>query len=179
MILISAALIVCLAVCFLSAVLLSKLHPRGELQPIAPGDFRMVTRYGPMERLLEEADCRFLASHPAVGRKVAAKMRTHRREIFRGYLNCLSKDYARICASIRLIMLQSGIDRPDLAKALLRNRLIFTAALAGVEFRLAMHACGWGTVEVRQLVASLEGMRQQLDLLAAAGPGLQPASVAA
>ncbi|MDQ6708219.1 MAG: hypothetical protein M3Z85_19860 [Acidobacteriota bacterium] len=136
----------------------------------------MVARYGPMERLLQNSDYGFLASHPAIGRKAAAKIRTQRRQIFRGYLNCLSKDYARICASIRQIMLQSGIDRPDLAKALFRNRLIFAAALAGVEFRLALHVCGWGIVDIRPLVASLDGMRQQLDRLASAEIGGHPAT---
>lgn len=139
----------------------------------------MTARYGPMQRLLEEGDYRFLASHPAIGKKGAAKIRARRREIFRGYLRCLGRDYARVCASIRSTMVQSEIDRPDLAKALLRNRLIFTAALAGVECRLAMHACGWGTIDARPLVAALEGMRRQLDLLASVGIGLQPIQSAA
>ncbi|MDQ2900477.1 MAG: hypothetical protein M3Y07_11865 [Acidobacteriota bacterium] len=139
----------------------------------------MATRYSPMQRLLEDADYRFLCSHPAIGKKAAASIRARRRAIFRAYLNCLSRDYARVCASIRLTMIECEIDRPDLAKALFRNRLIFAAALAAIECRLAMHACGWGTIDARQLVASLEGMRQQLDRLASAGMGIQPALGAA
>lgn len=76
-------------------------------------------------------------------------------------------------------MVESSVDRPDLAKALLRNKAIFTAALFAVEFRLALHACGWGTVDVRGMVASLEGARQQLDTLVSGGMGLQPALGAA
>ncbi len=138
-----------------------------------PGN--VAARYAPMQRLLDESEYRFLAAHPAFGKTRARRIRAERREIFRAYLRCLGRDYARVCASIRIVMMESGVDRPDLAKALLRNRAIFTAALVGIEFRLTLHACGVGTIDVSPLVASLEGMRRTLDNLASAGAVLQPA----
>src|SRR3989442_1053781 len=42
-------------------------------------------RYKPMERLLEPADQRFLASHRAYNRGMARRFRANRVEIFRGY----------------------------------------------------------------------------------------------
>jgi len=41
--------------------------------------------------------------------------------MFRGYLRCLTKDYARLLSGIREMMVESGVDRPDLAKALVRK----------------------------------------------------------
>ena len=168
--------VVLLTLLLVFGVLFRKLSYTGaRWQPTHPATGGVAARYAPMQRLLDEGEYRFLAAHPAFGKTRARKIRAERRDIFRAYLRCLGRDYARVCASIRMVMMESGIDRPDLAKALLRNRTIFTAALVGIEFRLALHACGVGTIDVRPMVASLEGMRRTLENLANAGVGLQPA----
>jgi hypothetical protein len=59
-------------------------------------------------------------------------------------------------------MIMSRQDRPDLAKALLKRRLVFTYALMVTEWSLALHGLGLGTVDVSRLVGSLDGMRIQL-----------------
>ena len=165
-----------LTILFLFGVLFRKLsHTGARWQPMPAAPVRVAARYAPMERLLDESEYRFLASHPAFGKTRARKIRAQRREIFRAYLHCMSRDYARVCASIRMVMMESGLDRPDLAKALLRNRTIFAAALVGIELRLALHACGVGTIDIRPMIASLEGMRTTLESLANTGIGLPSA----
>lgn len=166
-------------VIFLAAFFCSRIFAGGVARPLPNAGHRAMMRYAPMQRLLDNTDYRFLAMHPAFGKARARALRARRRRVFRGYLRCLSRDYARVCASIRNVMIESGIDRPDLAKALLRNRAVFTAALFAIEFRLILHACGWGTVDVRDMVSALEGMRRQLDTLVTGGIGLQPSFGAA
>ncbi len=171
-----ASAVVLLALLFAFGVLFKRLsHTGARWQPVHPASALVATRYAPMQRLLDERDYRFLAAHPAFGKTRACKIRAERREIFRAYLRCLGRDYARVCACIRMVMMESGMDRPDLAKALFRNRTLFAAALVGIELRLAVHALGIGTIDVRPMVASLEGMRRTLENLANAGAGLQPA----
>jgi hypothetical protein len=56
-------------------------------------------------------------------------------------------------------------DRPDLARNILKQRLMFSWALWGVEVRLALQTVGLGTVDVRGLVGAMESMREQLRYL--------------
>lgn len=171
-----AAAVALFTLLFVFGVLFRRLsHTGANWRPVHPPTGGVAARYAPMQRLLDESEYRFLAAHPAFGKARARKIRAQRREIFRAYLRCLGRDYARVCACIRVVMMESGMDRPDLAKALLRNGTVFTAALVGIELRLALHALGVGTIDVRPMVASLEGMRQTLESLATAGSGLQPA----
>ena len=71
-----------------------------------------------MLRLLSDEDEEFVAD-PALRRK----LRTQRCDLFREYLRSLTEDYRVILAGVRLLMTQSDIDRPDLARALVRNRV--------------------------------------------------------
>jgi hypothetical protein len=147
-------------------LLFKKMAPVTASGQIINADDYSAGRYRPMQRLLDETDEQFLSSHPAFDKKMARKVRAERRTIFRGYLRCISRDYGRICSSIRTLMVQSDVDRPDLAKALARSEMLFVAGLFAVECRLFLHTVGWGTVDVRHLVASLEGMRIQLQSMA-------------
>jgi hypothetical protein len=126
--------------------------------------------YRPMLRLLDEPDDRFIAAHPAFGPKKTREMRAERRQIFRGYLRRLRADYGRICLSIRTLIVESDVDRPDLVKALMRSQILFAVAVFGVEWRLVLHTMGTGTVDVRNLVAALEAMRGQWQSLASVQP---------
>ena len=99
-------------------------------------------RYRPMSRLLSLEDTE-LISDPALRRK----LRIQRRDIFRGYLLSLTRDYGKLLGEVRLIMAQSGIDRPDLAKALIRNQVLFSLARCRIEFRLGLYALGIGKAE--------------------------------
>lgn len=45
-------------------------------------------------------------------------------------------------------MITSPESRGDLAAALMRSQVIFSAALLAIEFRLALHACGFFRLNV-------------------------------
>jgi hypothetical protein len=121
-----------------------------------------VARYRPMARLLAEEDYTFLAGQKGFNPRLARQLRRERRRVFRSYLNCLKRDFGQFEAAIKVCMITSRVDRPDLAKALLKRRLVFTYALMVTEWGLALHSLGLGTVDVSRLVGSLDGMRIQL-----------------
>ena len=59
-------------------------------------------------------------------------------------------------------MAGSGADRPDLARALAKNRMLFSLAVYRIEVRLALHSLGIGTVDISGLVGAFEGLRAQV-----------------
>jgi hypothetical protein len=123
-------------------------------------------RYRPMLRLLSDEDLEFVARNSSLRRT----LRSRRRELFRSYLRCLTRDYAHLLAGVRAIMLRSGMDRPDLAQALAKNRVLFVMAICKVEMRLTLHAVGVGKVDISVLVDALEALRSQVNVLGAAAP---------
>lgn len=129
-------------------------------------------RYRPMLRLLSNDDLNFAARNPQLRAKIAAR----RRELFRGYVRCLTKDYGRLLASVRRLMVESGVDRPDLAKALAKNRFVFALALCRIEVHLRLHALGLSNVDVSGLVEALDGLRATVNVMspmaATATPGI-------
>jgi hypothetical protein len=121
-----------------------------------------VARYRPMARLFAEEDYKFLAAQHGYNPRIARQLRRERRRVFRSYLNCLKRDFGQLEAAIKVCMIMSRVDRPDLAKALLKRRLVFTYALMVTEWRLTLYTLGLGTVDVSRLVGALDGMRIQL-----------------
>jgi hypothetical protein len=73
------------------------------------------SRYKPMERLLDPTDYRFLESQPAFNRKMARRVRSNRINMFRGYARCLARDYSRVSAAVRILMVHAPVDRSALA----------------------------------------------------------------
>jgi hypothetical protein len=118
-----------------------------------------VARYRPMLRLLDEADFKFLATQPGYSRKYIDKLRAERRTIFRAYLRNLVRDFHRLHMAARIVLVYAPSDRPDLAMTLMRQKALFTIAILAVEFRLALHTFGLGSVDVRGLIAALDNMR--------------------
>jgi hypothetical protein len=123
----------------------------------------LADRYRPMLRLLSNDDLAFVSADARLQRTLRAR----RRDLFRGYLRCLTTDYARLLAGVREAMVHSGVDRPDLARALAKNRVLFAIAICKVEFRLALHATGVGNVDISGLVDALEALRGQVSVLSA------------
>ena len=121
----------------------------------------LAARYRPMFRLLEESECGFIASS-FPGKANLRQFRAERRSLFRVYLSNLGADHARIVGAIRNLLVQSQMDRPDLAKALFRCQLMFALAMIAVEIKLQLHALGIGTVDVHSLVAAVESLQLQL-----------------
>lgn len=128
-----------------------------------------IARYRPMERLFVAEDYDFLAAQPGFQPKIYRKLQAERRRIFRHYLRCLRRDFNRLSTAAKLLLLHAPQDRPDLAALLLKQRLVFTYAMAGVQCRLALQTVGIGRVDVRRLVGSLESMRAQFGQLSQRG----------
>lgn len=145
-----------------SAALLFAVRMR-QLDSAEESDSRLpdANRYRPMLRLLSDADLHFAASAP----ELRGKIQSRRREIFRSYLRCLTRDYARLLSGVRRMMVESGVDRPDLAKALARNRLVFALALCRIEVHLQLHSLGFGKVDVSGLVEALDALRGVVSLM--------------
>jgi hypothetical protein len=118
-------------------------------------------RYRPMLRLLAQDDLAIIPADSELQKAFRAK----RRQLFRGYLRCLTRDYALLLAGVRAAMVESGVDRPDLARALAKNRALFAIATCKVEFRLVLHTAGIGSVDISGLVEALETLRSQVSAL--------------
>lgn len=161
-----AAVVTCGALGALVLVLVRRLAaaPQVSLEP-ADVSRLLSDRYRPMGRLLAPADALFLASHPAASAKQVRQFRSRRRKIFRAYLRSMVKDFNRISGAIKLLLATSEEDNPELATAVIKQQIIFQFALAAVQCRLVLHACGLGTVDVGGLTAVLDGMRLELSRL--------------
>jgi hypothetical protein len=130
-----------------------------------------VERYRPMMRLLDQSDLDFLRSQPGFTPRMAVEFRAQRSRIFRAYLRNLSADFRRVCTAVKVLMLQSKRDRPDLAAVLVRQQTLFALGMAMVEARLFLYRFGLCTVDVRTLVKTFDVMRLELGNLVPATMG--------
>ena len=122
-------------------------------------------RYRPMMRLLDSRDIEFLRSQAGFTPKMEAKLRAQRCQIFRGYLRCLDMDFQRVCMALKLVLLHSEQDRPDLSALLVHHRIMFATGLLAARFRLFLYRWGICTVDVTSLVRIFDVMRIELRTL--------------
>jgi len=153
------------------AMLFRKLNSRGSCLPVTAEwiEALSVERYGPMMRLLDGRDVAFLRSQPGVTPAMALNLRVQRCRVFRGYLGCLSDDFSRVCTALKLVMLDSGLDRPDLASVLLHHQLQFAYGMLLVHFRLFLYRWGIGSVDGAGLVKLFDAMRLELQSIVPIG----------
>jgi hypothetical protein len=121
-----------------------------------------ISRYNVMERLLSDSDLEFVKAQKGCGPKLARRLRMHRQAIFRLYLHSLSKDFRNLESALMLYMSASRVDRPDLARVVVKQRIIFTWAFLQVRFRVALYGVGVGTANPGKLIGSLSGLRLEL-----------------
>lgn len=124
-----------------------------------------IERYRPMMRLLDGGDVAFLRTQPGFTPGMATKLRRQRCQIFSGYLRCLNSDFGRVCSAIKLLMLHSKHDRPDLASILVHQQARFAMGMMAVYFRLFLYRYGLCGVDVAGLVKIFDGMRIELRTL--------------
>jgi hypothetical protein len=146
------------------AFLFYKLNAPGCSLPVTAEwiDELSLEHYRPMMRLLDGQDSIFLRGQPGYTPAMAVHLRVQRCRVFRGYLRCLTADFSRVCTALKLVMLQSGLDRPDLASVLLHHQVLFASGLAMVQVRLFLYRWGLGTVDAASLVKLFDGMRLEL-----------------
>src|SRR5579863_7810984 len=102
-------------------MLFAKLLEREQALPM-PDDWEDIFsagRYRAMERLLRDADYQYLASRSGDNKRLEKQLREKRLRIFHSYITCLSRDFTRICSAIKKVMVDSRVDRPDLAGLLM------------------------------------------------------------
>ena len=119
-------------------------------------------RYRPMMRLLDSRDIEFLRSQAGYTPKMESKMRAQRCQIYRGYLRCLDMDFQRVCTALKLVLVQSEQDRPDLSSVLLHNQILFATGLLAVHCRLVLYRWGICTVDADGLMRIFDGMAYEL-----------------
>lgn len=115
-------------------------------------------RYQPMERLLREDDFHFLSGKAGVDPCVAERLRAQRRAVFRSYLGQMSRDFSRLQAIGRLMVLYSPHDRPDLAEALLRHEFAFRRAWVMMHVRLVLHRFGIGSLDLSGILEPIRSI---------------------
>jgi len=121
-----------------------------------------------MMRLLREEDFQFLRSQPGFTPRMETRLRAARYRIFRGYLGCLKTDFGRVCLALKVLMVQSQFDRPDLASVLVRQQVAFACGTIRIQFQLMLYRWGIGTVDIDGLVRRFDVMRLELRTLAPA-----------
>jgi hypothetical protein len=161
---------VCLAVC------IGRILSDGAVQNVnADWLLQLSTeRYRPMLRLLGEDDVAFLRAQPGFRSPMVARLRAQRCQILRAYLKSLDVDFRGMCAAIKLLMVQSHHDRPDLARALFRYQLSFAAGILLVRMKMIFYRLGLAKVDVASLIVLFDITRVQLRNLA---PALEPVSL--
>jgi hypothetical protein len=169
-IVISASIVVALLAALLVMVRRA-LSTGGDLLPLNAEwiDELSIERYRPMMRLLDESDVEFLRSQPGFTPRMAAALRTQKERIFRGYLRCLCADFHQVCTAVKVLMLQSRDDRPDLASALVRAQATFATGILVVQVRLFFWRWGLCAVDLATLVRTFDSMRVELQVLVPAG----------
>jgi hypothetical protein len=154
------------------AYLIRKVGSAGKDLPVTSEwiDDLSLDRYRPMLRMLDGSDIAFLRSQPGFTPDMAKKLRVQRTQIFRGYLRSLETDFGRVCSAIKVVMLQSKYDRPELAEAMLRQQVTFACSMLSVRGHLFLYRMGVSGVEVSKLVTIFDSMRLELrSMVPAAG----------
>jgi len=95
-------------------------------------------------------------------KRLPANLRRERCRIFQDYLRRLEEDFGRATLALKLVMLQSHRDRPDLAAALLQQQLAFGCGLVSARAQLALYGWGIGSVDVSRPVRVFETVAGQL-----------------
>lgn len=167
---IAAVLLVCLAV---GALVYRKLSAPTSLPVTAEWIEELsVDRYHPMMRLLGDEDLEYLRSHNGFSARQAAEFRRQRCRIFESYLRCLHGDFQRVCMALKIIMVQSRYDRPELAAVLLRSQRAFALGLLVIYGRVFLYRFGLGSVEVHGLLKLFDTARLELRSLVPAPMGM-------
>jgi len=121
-------------------------------------------RYHPMKRLLEAEDVPLVGTRPGRAEQ-AGQQRIQRCRVFCQYLHGLQVDYRRVTTAIRVLMVQSRHDRPDLARLLIRQEALFAMRMIFIHARLLLYRWGYGGVDATGLVQTFDSQRTILRTL--------------
>jgi hypothetical protein len=119
-------------------------------------DFASHTAH-PLERLLDPAEFEHLRGR-GISRERIRALRARRRYLFRMYMRRLTEEFNTAHEALQGVLLRAGCDRPDLARELSRQRLLFYRGLVAVELRLELNALGFEATPSLELLRPLERM---------------------
>ncbi len=134
-----------------------------------------VSSYRPMERLLDEGDIIFLKKQSGYEPGMERRLRADRHRIFRMYLKNLGRDFSRLHYALRLMVLHAPEDSPELAKTLIKQKLVFLMSFAVIRVRLELYRFGVSGVDVRGLISTLDTMQQELQAMLSS-PAMSPSA---
>ena len=101
---------------------------------------RSVQSFTPPFWLLSDARLLFLRSHGALAREF--RIRRRRSRLFWSRLQAIRIAFKETCTAIKLIMVRSPFDRPDLARLLVKAQCSFAFLLVMVSLRVFRYR--WG-----------------------------------
>ena len=108
-----------------------------------------------LERLLDPAEFAHLRQRGLSTARIR-ELRARRRALFRRYLRRLTEEFNTAHYSLQMVLVSAGSDRPDLARELNHQRLLFYRGLIAVELRLALHTLGFDAAPSLKLLVPLE-----------------------
>jgi hypothetical protein len=120
--------------------------------------------YRPLQRLLDPYDFDFLRRRGVAEARVR-QVRRERRQIYRLCLRSLAADFNQIQQKLSMVLVQSPVDRPDLATLLARQKVQFYRHLVLAEAGLVLHACGVDRMPAVDLLRPFAALQEQLRLL--------------
>jgi hypothetical protein len=163
MVLIAASILALVLIA--SALLITRrLGKRRNDLPLSPEwiDELSTDKYRNMMRLLSREGLEDLRSRPDYSRRMATEFRKERSRLFQEYLDAMSVDFERICIAIRLLLLNSRYDRPDLASTLIQSRVMFSLAMASLRMRVFFYTLGWCEGDASEVFRIFDAMRLEL-----------------
>ena len=122
---------------------------------------------------LDAPDAQFFPAQRGPSRRVARQLRRQRCCVFCQYLRCLQADFRRVTTAIRVLLVQSRYDRPDLARVLVRREVQFAVMMAAIHVRLFLYRWGYGGVDATGLVQAFDSQRLELRALIPAAATLR------
>jgi hypothetical protein len=117
-----------------------------------------------MLRLATQMDRKFLSS--AHGEILAGCYRKIQRTLLREYLRDASKDFNRLYAIATAKQVRATSDTDDLSMVLFEQQMTFILLIWGIEARLLLDSFLPFAVDLKPLIAHLEGLAQQTRELA-------------
>ena len=96
-------------------------------------------------RLLDEEDHKVPPTQPGFTPKSATKFRMRRRHLLQEHLSRLKDDFRLLCMAVKVIIVESKRDRPDLARVLVRSQITFADRMMMVRLHLAWGRLRWSS----------------------------------
>lgn len=121
----------------------------------------------PLQRLLDPADLDYLRRR-GISETRISQLRAQRRKTFRLCLHSLSRDFDKLHRTLKLLLVHSRYDRPELAALLAKQKVAFCRNVLKAEIALALHACGLDGALRIDLLEPLRAIETELQVFAAA-----------